>query len=107
VEIAEDAPVLGLQDAPALRERLGGMVELDPALGTTDAAALDRPPALALVPFPDGPADVGRYVAAGVLRRDGRGRLRRGSLLPRILHEAAAPGLVLEDAVEADLDDRL
>jgi len=110
VEVAENPPVLGLQDAPALRERFAGMVGLDPAGGAADAAALDRPLALALVSFPDGPPDVGRDVAAWFLcgnrLLNRRSRLSgRGRLLPRVLHEPAPLRGALENEVEPDLDD--
>jgi len=109
VEGAEQATVLGLQDPPALREGLGGVVDLDPAGGPADATIVSRPSAHPLVPLPDLAADGGGDVAGAGLGGRGCRRRRRGpltrSLLPRVLHEPAALGGTFEEEIEPGLDD--
>jgi hypothetical protein len=108
VKLAEEAAVLGARDAPALRERLD-VIELDAAGGSTDAAVVHLPLALALVPFPDRTAKVGGDGASAVTLGKGRRHLGCGAvrLLSRVLHEPAPLGVALVDEIEPDLDDRV
>jgi len=110
VEPAEEATVLGFQDAPTLAERFLGVIDLDPARGAADPAALDRPLTLAPVAPPDGATDLGGDVAAWVLCGSGHGSLRGGlswrrRLLPRVLHEPAPLRGAIENEVEPHLED--
>jgi hypothetical protein len=110
--------VRAAEEAALLRGRLRAereavdVVDLHLVGRAADSAAVDGPLALALVPLPDGAADVGGDVA-GARLVSGRGRvlggglLRGGRLRSSVLHEPAPLRRAVEEEVEAGLEDLL
>jgi hypothetical protein len=103
VREAQQPQVLDRRGA-VLRQR-HHVIELQARRGPTDAAALERPLALALVTRPDLALDGGRDVVwTGRRRRRRTGRPRR---CPRFLDDSFPLGVLLEQEVERDLEDVL